>query len=87
MFRVASGSHEINYDQKCYNWFANEMRRWWLVRYYWRWTMVCPCDRRLAMMDGRWRVDWRQYYETNFERMCIYERMPWGQSTQVRMNV
>ena len=45
--------------------------------------MICPCDFRLAMIDGRWRFDWRQYFETNFERMCIYERMPWGQSTQV----
>ncbi|KAI0221767.1 Dedicator of cytokinesis protein 1 [Lamellibrachia satsuma] len=82
MFLVASGRHEINYDQKCYNWFANEMRRWRLVRFYWSWTLVCPCDFRLAKLDGRWTFDWRQYYETGFERRCIYERMPWTQSTQ-----
>ncbi|KAK2175059.1 hypothetical protein NP493_751g01026 [Ridgeia piscesae] len=82
MFRVASGRNEVNYDQKCFNWFANEMRRISLVRYYWRWTMVCPCDERLALMDGRWRFDWKQFYETRFERRCYYERMPWGMSTQ-----
>ncbi|KAK2162840.1 hypothetical protein NP493_1501g01086 [Ridgeia piscesae] len=82
MFRVASGRNEVNYDQKCFNWFANEMRRISLVRYYWRWTMVCPCDLRLALMDGRWRFDWKQFYETRFERRCYYERMPWGMSTQ-----
>ncbi|KAI0239923.1 Mucin-like protein [Lamellibrachia satsuma] len=76
MFRVASGSREINYEQKCYNWFANEMRRWLLVRYLSSWTLPCPCDRRLAMMDGRWTFDLRQFYKTNFERMCFYERIP-----------
>ena len=83
MFRVASGSNDINYDQKCYNWFASEMRRIDLVRDYWSWTMVCPCDLRLAMMDGRWTFDWRQYFETKFNRLCIYERVPQEQSSQV----
>ena len=45
--------------------------------------MVCPCDLRLALMDTRWGFDWKQFYETEFERRCIYERMPWKQSTQV----
>ncbi|KAK2152978.1 hypothetical protein NP493_2378g00005 [Ridgeia piscesae] len=82
LFRVTSGRHVVNYDQKCSNWFANEMKRIWLVRYYWSWTMVCPCDLRLALMDTRWGFDWKQFYETEFERRCIYERMPWKQSTQ-----
>ena len=83
LFRVTSGRHVVNYNQKCSNWFANEMKRIWLVRYYWSWTMVCPCDLRLALMDTRWGFDWKQFYETGFERRCIYERMPWTQSTQV----
>ncbi|KAI0237078.1 Mucin-like protein [Lamellibrachia satsuma] len=82
MFRVASGRNDINYDQKCYNWFASEMRRIVLVRDYWSWTVVCPCDLRLAMMDGRWTFDWRQYFETKFNRLCIYERVPQEQSSQ-----
>ncbi|KAI0210407.1 Mucin-like protein [Lamellibrachia satsuma] len=82
MFRVASGSQSINYDQKCYNWYAKEMRRISLVRYYWRQTLVCPCDMRLAMMDGRWTFDKTQFDETNSERRCMYERIPWEQSTQ-----
>jgi len=84
MFRVASGSHEVNYDQKCYNWHAAEMRRWRLVLFYWRWTRPCPCDKRLAWMDGRWRADYIQYYNTRGEKMCYYERIPRWQSAQVR---
>ena len=83
IFRVAAGRQGINYDQKCYNWFANEMTSISTIRNYWSQTMVCPCDMRLAMLDGRWTFDWGQFYETNLERRCIYERMPWGQSTQV----
>ena len=86
MFRVASGSHEINYEQKCYNWFANEMRWYWLIQFYMSWTWPCPCDYRLAVMDGRWRFDWRQFYDTNYEKLCMYERMPWWFSSQVRWN-
>ena len=84
MFRVASGSRGINFDQKCFNWFANEMRRLSIVRYLLGWTLACPCDLRLADMDGRWRFDWSQYYNTNLERMCFYEKTPWLISTQVR---
>ncbi|KAK2172014.1 hypothetical protein NP493_1002g01061 [Ridgeia piscesae] len=82
MFRVASGSHEVNYDQKCYNWHAAEMRRWRLVLFYWLWTRPCPCDKRLAWMDGRWRADYIQYYNTRGEKMCYYERIPRWQSAQ-----
>ncbi|KAI0233186.1 Mucin-like protein [Lamellibrachia satsuma] len=77
MFRVASGRHEINYDQKCYNWFANEMRRKWLLDYFRSWTLICPCDFRLAMIDGRWKS-----YKTTLDRQCIYESMPWSLSSQ-----
>ncbi|KAK2181108.1 hypothetical protein NP493_410g01020 [Ridgeia piscesae] len=80
MFRVASGKYTINYDYKCRSWYANEMRRISWVRYYWWMTRVCPCDSRLAWMDGRWRFDYGQYYRTR--RFCFYERMPWGISTQ-----
>ncbi|KAK2170811.1 hypothetical protein NP493_1138g00001 [Ridgeia piscesae] len=82
MFRVASGSGGINFDQKCFNWFANEMRRLSIVRYSLSWTLACPCDLRLADMDGRWRFDWPQYFNTNLERMCFYEKIPWFISTQ-----
>jgi len=85
MFRVASGKYTINYDYKCRSWYANEMRRISWVRYYWRMTRVCPCDFRLAWMDGRWRFDYGQYYRTR--RLCFYERMPWGISTQVTIIV
>ncbi|KAK2162836.1 hypothetical protein NP493_1501g01029 [Ridgeia piscesae] len=80
MFRVASGRNEVNYDQKCFNWFANEMRRYWLLRSYWAWTRDCPCDGRLAMGDGRWRFDRDKFYKTGSR--CYYERTPWGQSSQ-----
>jgi len=83
MFPVASGRHDINYDQKCYNWFSNEMKRLWLIRYYKSWTLFCPCDVRLALMDGRWEFDWKQRNETNSDRRCVYERIPLGLSTQV----
>ncbi|KAI0231036.1 Mucin-like protein, partial [Lamellibrachia satsuma] len=78
MFRVASGSHEINYNHKCNTWFANEMKLLWLIEVFRSWTLVCPCDFRLAMLDGRWKSD----YETKLDRRCIYERIPRGLSTQ-----
>ena len=83
MFKVATGRHDVNYDQKCLSWFANEMKRILLTQNYWWSTPICPCDLRLALMDARWRFNWKQYYETNFERRCIYESTTYGQSTQV----
>ncbi|KAK2161673.1 hypothetical protein NP493_1565g00035 [Ridgeia piscesae] len=82
MFKVAAGKQDVNYDQKCLSWFANEMKRISLVQYYWGSTLICPCDLRLALMDVRWRFDWKQFYETNYERRCIYESATCGQSTQ-----
>ncbi|KAK2160812.1 hypothetical protein NP493_1626g00009 [Ridgeia piscesae] len=82
LFTIASGRPGINYDQKCFNWFAGEIRQWWFVRYYLSWTRPCPCDRRLARMDSRWRFDWRQFYRTNYEKRCYYERIPWWFSSQ-----
>ncbi|KAK2158335.1 hypothetical protein NP493_1807g00024 [Ridgeia piscesae] len=82
MFTVASGRHEVNYDQKCLNWFAGEMNWLWDLRFFLSWTLPCPCDRRLADMDSRWRFDWRLYYRTNYEKMCFYERIPWWFASQ-----
>ncbi|KAK2167799.1 hypothetical protein NP493_1260g00002 [Ridgeia piscesae] len=82
MFKVAAGRQDVNYDQKCLSWFANEMKRISLVQYYWGSTRICPCDLRLALMDARWRFDWKQFHETNFVRRCIYESATCGQSTQ-----
>ena len=83
MFTVASGSHQVNYDQKCLNWFAGEMNWLWNLRFFLSWTLPCPCDWRLAFMDSRWRFDWRLYYRTNYEKICFYERIPWWFSSQV----
>ncbi|KAK2149526.1 hypothetical protein NP493_2972g00000 [Ridgeia piscesae] len=83
MFTVASGSHQVNYDQKCLNWFAGEMNWLWNLRFFLSWTLPCPCDWRLAVMDSRWRFDWRLYYRTNYEKICFYERIPWWFSSQV----
>jgi len=87
LFTIASGRSGINYDQKCFKWFAGEVRWMWLLRYYLRWTQPCPCDRRLARMDSRWRFDWRQFYRTNYEKRCYYERIPWWYSSQVSIHV
>ncbi|KAK2173006.1 hypothetical protein NP493_911g00016 [Ridgeia piscesae] len=82
IFNVAPGRQKHNYAQKCRNWHAKEMKRMSLVRYYLLSTLGCPCDLRLARRDGRWRFDWKQYFETNFKRRCIYESATCGQSTQ-----
>ena len=87
LFTVASGRRGINYDQKCFNWFAGEIRWGWFVRYFLRWTQPCPCDMRLARMDSRWRFDWWQYYRTRYEKRCYYERNPWWYSSQVSIPV
>ena len=83
-FTVASGSKEINYDQMCYNWMRDELKRISTVRSYWRLTLTCPCDFRLAMADGRWKFDVKQFNATEGQRQCIYQRIPWGFSTQVQ---
>ena len=83
MFTVASGRHEVNYDQKCLNWFAGEMNWLWLVRFYLSWTLPCPCDIQLVAMDSRWRFDWSLYYKTDYETRCFYERIPSWYSSQV----
>ncbi|KAK2190867.1 hypothetical protein NP493_66g06051 [Ridgeia piscesae] len=82
LFTVATGSQEVNYDQMCYNWMRNEWDRISTVRSYWRRTLTCPCDLRLAKADGRWKVNRKQYKLTGGQRKCIYERMPRGFSTQ-----
>ncbi|KAI0225835.1 Mucin-like protein [Lamellibrachia satsuma] len=82
LFTVASGSQEINYDQVCYNWMRDELKRILTVRSYWRLTLTCPCDFRLAKADGRWKFDLKQFNATDGQRQCIYERMPRGLSTQ-----
>ena len=87
LFTVAPGSHEVNYDQMCYNWMRTELDRISTVRSYWRRTLTCPCDLRLAMADGRWKFDRKQFKATSGQRQCIYERMPHGFSTQVRTNI
>ena len=86
LFTVATGSQEVNYDQMCYNWMRNEWDRISTVRSYWRRTLTCPCDLRLAKADGRWKFDRKQFKLTGGQRQCIYERMPRGFSTQVRTN-
>ncbi|KAK2190852.1 hypothetical protein NP493_66g04024 [Ridgeia piscesae] len=82
LFTVATGSQEVNYDQMCYNWMRNELDRISTVRSYWRRTLTCPCDLRLAKADGRWKFDRKQFKLTGGHRQCIYERMPRGFSTQ-----
>ena len=84
MFRVAAGTHQVNYAQKCRKWFAREMERKETLRSSRGLMLPCPCDLRLAMMDRRWRFDGRQSQETGNDRRCIYERIPWTQSTRVR---
>ena len=83
MFRVSPDRKIVNYEQKCYDWFAGEMERERLLQFYWSWTLVCPCDRRLASMDKRWRMYLKQLNEVRSDRDCFYERMPMAQSTQV----
>ena len=92
LFTVATGSQKVNYDQMCYNWMRNELDRISTVRSYWRRTLICPCDLRLAKADGRWKVDQKQLKQLQLtaagaQRQCIYERMPRGFSTQVRTNI
>ena len=82
MFQIATGRHTTNYDQKCYNWFAKEMRRFLVIRYLLSQTLICPCESRLADVDGRWKFDSAQYH-ANVSRRCYYEETPWGVSTQV----
>ena len=86
MFRVAPGTHHVNYAQKCRKWFARELERKETLRSYWGLMLPCPCDLRLAMMDRRWRFDERPSHETGNDRRCVYERIPWTQSTRVRTN-
>ena len=84
VFRLSPESTLVNYDQKCYDWYSGEMKRKWLVQFYWSWTQVCPCDRRLAVMDNRWREYSKQLNEEKIsDRDCFYEKMPLAQSTQV----
>ncbi|KAK2180866.1 hypothetical protein NP493_421g00002 [Ridgeia piscesae] len=83
VFRLSPDSTLVNYDQKCYDWYAGEMKRKWLVQFYWSWTLVCPCDRRLAVMDNRWREYSKQLNEEkSSDTDCFYEKMPLAQSTQ-----
>ena len=87
VFRLSPESTLVNYDQKCYDWYAGEMKRNWLVQFYWSWTLVCPCDRRLAKQDTRWRPYLKQLNEEkSSDRDCFYEKMPLAQSTQVAPN-
>ena len=92
LFTVATGSQKVNYDKICYNWMRSELDRISTVRSYWRRTLTCPCDLRLAMADGRWKFDRKQLKQLQLkakgsQRLCIYERMPRGFSTQVRTNI
>ncbi|KAK2190863.1 hypothetical protein NP493_66g06040 [Ridgeia piscesae] len=82
MFTIASGSKQVNYDQLCFDWMRNEFNRISTVRSYWRLTLTCPCDWRLAMADVRWKIDEAQFKGTRGTRKCIYERMPRGFATQ-----
>ena len=86
MFTIASGSKQVNYDQLCFDWMRNEFNRISTVRSYWRLTLTCPCDWRLAMADVRWKIDEAQFKGTRGTRKCIYERMPRGFATQVQTN-
>ena len=82
-FRVSDGDSRLNYEMMCLDWFWQQRSYWWQVVWGWAWTLVCPCDQRLVINDRRWRFDMNEYISSEGERVCYYERMPWGWSTQV----
>ena len=82
-FSVSAGDSSPNYDLKCRNWFWQQRSYWWKVVWGWMYTRVCPCDQRRVMSDRRWKFDVKEYFSSNGERICYYERRPYWISTQV----
>ena len=82
-FRVSEGDSRPNYELMCLSWYWQQRDIWWLVRRGWSMTLVCPCDQRQVMNDRRWKFDVIEFMSSFRERVCYYERMPWGWSTQV----
>ena len=82
-FSVSAGDSSINYDLKCRNWFWQQQSYWWYVVLGWMYTRVCPCDQRRVVSDRRWKFDVKEYFSSNGERVCYYERRPYWISTQV----
>ena len=80
MFRVASGTNQVNYDQKCYKWVKNERTNIAQINLLNSATLTCPCGLHLASLDYRWTQDMNQF---NIGRYCFYERTPSTQATQV----
>ncbi|KAK2167507.1 hypothetical protein NP493_1273g01022 [Ridgeia piscesae] len=81
-FSVSAGDSSINYDLKCRNWFWQQQSYWWYVVLGWMYTRVCPCDQRRVVSDRRWKFDVKEYFSSNGERVCYYERRPYWISTQ-----
>ena len=82
-FRVSEGDSRPNYELMCLSWYWQQQGIWWLVRWGWSMTLVCPCDQRQVINDRRWKFDFIEFVSSFEERVCYYERMPWGWSTQV----
>ena len=80
MFLVASGSNQVNYDQKCFTWVKNEWTNIDQILLLNSATLACPCGLHLATLDYRWTQDTNQ---SNTGRYCFYERTPSTQATQV----
>ena len=71
LYRVASGKTDINYNQKCKDWFNSQD----LSTLYRKMvaTLPCPCDLRLASRDNRWKQDTKPAH-SGTQMTCYYQR-------------
>ena len=84
LYRVASGKPDpgaINYEAKCLDWYLSQnMEYIWFQKMF---TLSCPCDRRLALLDRRWQWDRHQKWSES-QISCFYQRnMRFTSATQV----
>ncbi|KAI0221528.1 Mucin-like protein [Lamellibrachia satsuma] len=71
LHRVASGKITVNYEEKCKVWYYSQNQADVFLQMIT--TLPCPCDRRLARYDRRWKKDRNPSYSGS-SMACYYQR-------------
>ena len=71
LYRVASGKRAVNYEEKCEDWYYSQNQADVFLQMIT--TLPCPCDRRLARSDRRWKKD-RNPSFSGSPMACYYQR-------------
>ena len=81
---MASGKNIVNYEQKCEDWYYNQNLQYLFLQIIT--TLSCPCDRRLARFDRRWKKD-RYPSFSGSPMTCYYQRnLRVTRATQVHLS-